>query len=233
MKEFLKKILKVLGLFDQIMSYYYCIRAVKSLILRYLSFEQRSIFLKTEDPVRYGAIYLAINRIISYDIPGAFAEIGVYRGYTSRIIHMLAPDRKLILFDTFDGFPDKDLDSKSDKRFVDTSIDLVKKVMGNMDNVYFRKGYFPETALGLENERFAFVMLDVDLYGPTLSGLEFFYSRLSPGGYIFIHDYNSPESDWAVSRAVNEFMINKPESIICIPDAFGSAIICKDRRLPD
>jgi O-methyltransferase len=194
--------------------------------LKYLSIEERLIFLNTPDPVRYGAIKLAIDRIIKDNISGAFAEVGVYQGHTSKIIHTLAPHKVFYLFDTFEGFPKKDLGGREDNRFQDTGLDVVKKIIGNLDNIKFREGYFPETAKGLENEVFAFVMLDVDLYPPTLSGLEFFYPRLSPGGYLFIHDYSD---GWEVYRAVNDFMRDKKEGIVCLPDIWGSAVICKSR----
>jgi O-methyltransferase len=70
-------------------------------------------------------------------------------------------------------------------------------------------------------------MLDADLFAPTLAGLTFFYQRVTPGGYIFIHDFNSPESDWAVSRAIGEFMKDKPERIVEIPDMGGSVLFRK------
>lgn len=229
-KNITKKFLKMIGLFNLMKGYYYNIIAAftKSFYLQYLPIAQRKYFLITNDPVRYGSIGLALERLNKLTILGALAEVGVYRGVTSKIIHALAPDRKFYLFDTFEGFPVKDLEIEKDNRFKDTNKELVKKTIGNMDNVYLRPGYFPETTSGLENEVFAFVMLDVDLYAPTLAGLKFFYDRLSPGGYIFLHDYNSPESNWSVSRAADEFMADKPESIICIPDSCGSALICKN-----
>lgn len=193
----------------------------------FLPYEDRKIFTDTGDPVRYGAIFLAINTIKKYKIPGSFAEVGVYRGETAKIIHHLYPERRLYLFDTFEGFPENDLDGKIDSRFKETSLELVKENIGDLKNIIFKKGYFPESAKGLEGETFAFVMLDVDLYRPTLDGLKFFYPKLTVDGYIFIHDYNNPESDWAVSRAVNEYMKNKPEKILEIPDWGGSVIIRK------
>jgi hypothetical protein len=57
-------------------------------------------------------------------------------------------------------------------------------MLGTLHNAIILKGYFPETARGLENERFAFVMLDVDNYEASLAGLEFFYPRLNHGGYM-------------------------------------------------
>lgn len=176
-----------------------------------------------DDYVRYGMIALAINSLQKENIAGSFAEVGVYRGNTSKMIHAFAPERKLYLFDTFEGFPVTDLEVDDD-RFGDTNVETLKKTMGDLNNICIKKGYFPETAQGLENESFAFVMLDLDLYNPTLAGLQFFYPRMQPGGYIFAHDYNSPESNWAVSRAVNQFMRDKPEKIIEIPDKWGSIL---------
>ena len=49
------------------------------------------------------------NALRSRGVSGAFAELGVYRGDASRAIHTAAPERRLYLFDTFDGFPAQDL----------------------------------------------------------------------------------------------------------------------------
>jgi O-methyltransferase len=98
-----------------------------------------------------------------------------------------------------------------------------------VNGVVFRPGYFPDSAAGLEEEVFSLVMLDVDLYKPTLAGLTFFYPRLSPGGYLFIHDYTNVESDHAVSRATEEFMADKPEALIESPDMWGTVILRRNR----
>ncbi|MBI2954900.1 MAG: hypothetical protein HYY30_11340, partial [Chloroflexi bacterium] len=111
----------------------------------------------SDDYVRYGTIALAINTIRKENIAGSFAEVGVYRGNTSRIIHSLAPDKKLYLFDTFEGFPQGDVEC-ADDRFQDTSIEVLKATIGDLHNIVIRKGYFPETTQGLESESFAFVM---------------------------------------------------------------------------
>jgi len=178
------------------------------------------------DPVRFATLALAINQIRKNNIEGSFVEVGVWRGDTSRFIHLLAPERTLYLFDTFEGFPSEDLE-RDDDRFRDTSEEIVKKQIGDLNNIVIKKGYFPETTRGLENEVFAFVLLDLDLYKPTLAGLNFFYPRMKSGGYIFAHDYNSPESNWAISRATNEFMQDKPEKIVEIPDVWGSIVFRK------
>src|SRR3990172_3527159 len=77
------------------------------------------------DYVRYCTIGTAIQRIVSENVRGSLAEIGVYKGEVSRFVHRLVPERKYYLFDTFEGFPDKILGpnvTKDDReRFRDTS----------------------------------------------------------------------------------------------------------------
>jgi O-methyltransferase len=179
------------------------------------------------DDVRYSMLALAIQRLDTDKIPGAFAEIGVYRGVTSSFIHLQAPHRRFYLFDTFEGFPKESLEGVKDTRFKDTSIQAVSTILGDTTNIEFRKGFFPSTAAGLETEQFAFVMLDVDLYQPALDVFAFFYPRMVRGGYFFMHDYNSPESNRAISRAAQEFMADKAEFLIETPDYSGSALFRK------
>ena len=148
------------------------------------------------------------------------AELGVYRGEYSRILHRLSPSRKLYLFDTFGGFQDG-----TDNRFRDTSADLVRKVVnGDPNKVLIREGFFPQTTEGLELEKFAFVMLDGDRYEVTLAGLRFFVPRLVKGGYLFANDFNNPESEQAVSRAFAEFFGNS-KPYVEIPDRWGSVVL--------
>jgi len=190
-------------------------------------YKMHKFLLSTDDPIRYTTIALAIHNIKEKKISGNFAEVGVYRGNTSKIIHALAPKTLLYLFDTFEGFTIK-LSQNADKRFKDTTIDILKKNMGDLNNVKIVKGLFPDTVRGLENECFSLVMIDHDKYKPTLLELNFFYQKVFPGGYIFIHDYNNPfESNAEVHNAVNEFMKDKIEKIVQIPDKWGSIIIRK------
>jgi O-methyltransferase len=183
----------------------------------------------SRDYVRYASLALAIRTLEREKVPGAFAEVGVYRGETSRFLRGCAPERRLYLFDTFEGFPlaDRERENAADSRFQDTSEEVVRRAVGDGPNVVIRKGRFPGTAAGLEGESFAFVLLDLDVFAPTLAGLEFFYPRLSPGAYVFVHDYNSPESNAACFRAVQQALQGKPERVIELPDVWGSVVFRK------
>jgi len=180
----------------------------------------------SDDYFRYVTLGLAAQRVLDERIPGAFAEVGVWRGETSAFLHRLAPERRLYLFDTFSGFPDRDLPrGATDARFRDTSEQAVRRRVGPSPNVVLRSGYVPDTLAGLEDETFAFVLLDLDLLQPTQASLEFFHPRLSPGGYLMVHDYNNPESDWACKRALDAFLADRPERVIELGDVWGSALI--------
>lgn len=127
------------------------------------------------------------------------AELGVFKGAFSRLINMKFNDKYLYLFDTFEGFDSQEgvkemqegnCDEKFIKYFSENNEDMVIKSMPYRDMCIVRKGLFPDTARGLEKERFGFVSLDVDFGNSTLLGLEYFYPRLIENGYIFVHDYN-------------------------------------------
>lgn len=155
-----------------------------------------------KDYTRLFTFELCAKEIIENNVVGEVAELGVFRGDFSRLLNEIFHDKKLYLFDTFESFCSKDIEEERKNKYMkddiitqvtqglkDTNVEYVMSKMKNKDKVIIKKGYFPES-LGSLEERFCFVSLDVDLYRPTLEGLKYFYERLSPGGYIFIHDYN-------------------------------------------
>ena len=168
-------------------------------------------------------------------VAGSLAELGVYKGTTAKLLHELMPARTLWLFDTFEGFDARDLAHErrtgSDGfRFDDTSLEAVLRHVGASDRVRACKGRFPDTAAQVpDDERFALVHLDADLYKPTADALAFFYPRMSPGGFIVLHDYGS--GAWpGIAQAADAFFADKPESIVRIPDKSGTAIVRRIKR---
>jgi O-methyltransferase len=70
-------------------------------------------------------------------------------------------------------------------------------------------------------------MVDFNKYESTRAALDFFYPRMEHGGFVFVHDYNSPESNWACARALDEFLADKSEKPVPIPDGWGTAVFRK------
>jgi O-methyltransferase len=196
--------------------------------MRFPSFElalHESIAI-SDDYFRYATLGLALQRVLDERVPGALAEVGVWRGETSAFLHQLAPQRRLYLFDTFAGFPEQDLPAgREDSRFRDTSAEAVRRRVGPSANVILKPGHVPGVLSEAADQRFAFVLLDLDLFDPTRASLEFFYPRLSPGAYLIVHDYNNEESDWACKRALDEFLAGRPERVVELGDVWGSAVV--------
>ena len=187
------------------------------------------------DKVRLYNFWLQIQRIEKDSIEGDFAELGVYKGDSAKLLHLMAPGRTIHLFDTFEGFTGTDLQPETGeastyttKNFADTSINKVlKNIGGDPAQLKVHAGYFPQSAEGLDDVSYALVNLDADLYNPTKAGLEYFYPHLSPGGVIFIHDYNYK---WeGLMKAVDEFIATIPEKLILVPDLDSTVMIIKNR----
>ena len=125
------------------------------------------------------------------------AEGGVYRGNFAKEINRCFPNSKLYLFDTFEGFDKKDMEIEKrtyenfglkEGDLSNTSVELVLSKMKYPENVIVKKGYFPDTASGIEDE-FCFVNIDFDLFMPVYEGIKFFYPKMIKGSVLLIHDY--------------------------------------------
>src|SRR5215471_15703049 len=173
------------------------------------------------DGVRFNFLSLTCDQLIKEGLRGAIAELGVYKGNTAFLLAELARhfDTKAYLLDTYEGFPDEDMVGESEQvqKFSDTSLESVRSLVGEK-NVSFVKGRFPETLNAIpDTERFCLVHLDCDLYAPFSAGLQHFYPRLLPGGFLIMHDYSSLH--WPlIEKVVDEFFADKPECPILIPD---------------
>lgn len=187
---------------------------------------------KVGNYIRIKAFELIVNEISEAGVQGDVAEVGVFQGDFARHINEAFPDRIFYLFDTFQGFDQRDVTveqkekySKGDQDFSKTSIDVVLGKMVNKNKCVVKQGYFPESLNGLESN-FAFVSLDADLYKPIYDGLTYFYPRLNSGGVIFIHDYNNSKYPGA-KDAVRKYCKENHVTFIPIPDAWGTAVIRK------
>jgi len=199
------------------------------------------------DKVRFYNWWFQVERLRRDGVPGDFAELGVYKGESAKILNLMDASRTFHLYDTFEGFKEEDLQGEtgeaatySTRNFADTSLEAVKRYLGNSNRFVYHPGRFQELAeaptpespppIGggdLGEGAVALVNIDVDLYTPTKAGLEYFYPLLSPGGVIIIHDYNHK---WpGIKKAADEFAARIPESLIMVPDRDGSVMIVKSR----
>lgn len=178
------------------------------------------------DYVRLAALELLCRRLEG--VPGAAAELGVYRGFFARCINLLLPQRRLYLFDSFEGFSrEANASASFQAAHENTTIEKVLSIMPHPEAVTVKPGFFPESLQGLE-DRFCLVSLDVDFARTTLEGLRYFWPRLERGGCILLHDWGSPKLP-GVAQALREYEaeIGKTIPAVPLPDVGGTLVLCK------
>ena len=161
------------------------------------------------------------------------AEVGVFQGEFAAAISRAFPGRSFYLFDTFEGFDARDVaveiregfSHSEEKHFSNTTVEEALSKLENKNLAVVCKGYFPETTKEVQEDQFLFVSLDVDLYLPTLAGLEYFYPKMVPGGCILIDDYYG-EGYRGVKAAIDLYESKCGKLIKCpIGDHSGIAIL--------
>src|SRR5215217_3679490 len=75
--------------------------------LQYLE-RERNIDAVYFDYIRLSTLELLSHEIKANNVPGNVAELGVFKGKFARFINQYFPDRSLYLFDTFEGFDQRD-----------------------------------------------------------------------------------------------------------------------------
>ncbi len=178
-------------------------------------------------------LFEELARRAAASVPGSFAELGVFQGGNAFVANTLLGDeiegRPYHLFDSFEGFPTLSHHDPASRAgdFKDTSLEEVRSMFSHFPNTHIHVGFFSDTLADVADERFSLVYVDCDLYEPAVECCAFFYDRLNPGGFLLFHDYYTQKLDLppqikapfdGITRAVNAFLSDKPESIIPFPE---------------
>jgi len=189
---------------------------------------------------RLQALIDAVRYCVRRNIPGDFAECGVWRG--GSVLAMLltlqeegVSDRDVHLFDTFEGMTaptEHDVspldppaletwnqaEGKAWKEFFDDSIFNLEQVREALTTsgypthrLHFVKGPVEDTLPTNAPGRLALLRLDTDWYESTRHELEHLYPRLQPGGVLIIDDYGHWDG---ARRAVDEYMEEQEEQLL-------------------
>lgn len=148
------------------------------------------------------------------DVPGDIIECGVYQGNSftwlanlSVILEPFAINRRIIGFDTFEGFAS--IDSSADPadvssdNFADTNYEIISKSLENLDAVRpvnkvnrfeLVKGDIVTSLPKYVDEHpwmtCAMLILDTDLYRPTLTALSTVLPIMPKGAVVVFDEYN-------------------------------------------
>ena len=185
-------------------------------------------------PERILALCEATRYLIRNQVEGDFVECGVWRGGSMSAVartlrHMRAVNRKLWLYDTFEGMSapscvDVDFlgrpaavmmaDEKAKSKnphdpnsiWCRSPLDGVRQTMVEtgypMSKIQFVKGMVEQTLPEHKPDRIALLRLDTDWYESTKCELEHLFPRLAPGAVLIIDDYGHWDG---CRRAVDEY----------------------------
>lgn len=188
--------------------------------------------------VRLSNVAELIHQVIEDDVPGAFVELGVWRGGTCIFAsHAFSHDRKkgpndrsIHVFDAFDKLPGYGGDSDylaNSEASVRTTFEQFQ-AMG--PSVHFHVGLFKDTtptfraANRLEDKRIAILRVDGNFYDSYSDAMYDMYEYVPVGGFVIFDDV---VSHLAVLRFWNDFKADQhiSEELVRIDD--GSAFFRK------
>lgn len=166
-------------------------------------------------------------------LEGSLIEIGVWKGGTGALIARQASlcgiDDPVYLCDTFTGVvkaSDKDSTYKGGEH-ADTTRQTVQTLLDDfrLDNVRILEGIFPdETSRFVEQERFKFCHIDVDVYQSANDIVEWIWPKMSIGGMIVYDDYGFVDCD-GITEHVEEQRSSKDRLVLY--NLNGHAVVVK------
>lgn len=201
---------------------------------------------------RIWSLLRAVDYVHTNKIAGDFVECGVWRGGSvmamiAQLQTLNAPERKIWLYDTFEGMTaptSHDVDSVGG---VSAAQLLNATEVADGNNVWcvasledveanlFKTKYSPEqlvfvkgdVALTLKEnspEKIALLRLDTDWYESTKAELEILYPKLVPGGVCILDDYGH----WQGARkAVDDYFEQLGARPLLMPIDFSGRIFTK------
>jgi O-methyltransferase len=175
---------------------------------------------------RLRVIAKSIEKIDAEGIEGDIVECGVWKGGVVILARLLSPNRKVWLYDTFNGMANlSEFDTTKDGYVMpegkaavsqyEVARNLAETYTLHHDRIRFVEGRVEDTLLDRNNlpEKIALLHLDTDWYHSTKIELIVLWPRLTKGGVLIVDDYGH----WKGSRkAVEEYFPPVERNIIHI-----------------
>ena len=153
---------------------------------------------------------------------GHIVEFGCYVGTTSVPMakRLAATDKKLHVYDSFEGLPEKTAEDQSPAGLQFKSGELAaskKQLIKNFKQAglplpIINKGWFNEISNEQVPQSICFAYLDGDYYLSVLDPLKLIWNKLSPGAIILVDDYAN-EALPGASKAVDCWLKTHPAKL--------------------
>jgi hypothetical protein len=139
---------------------------------------------------------------------GPRLELGVCNGES--LLLMAQHDSMTIGVDSFEGMGEPsahDITAEGVNQYPKGRLRAdyleVSRRFAHLKDVEIIKGWIPEVLLNIPTVKFAFVHVDLDHYVPTVSAIDWCWSRMSPHGILCCDDY-FPDCEILASLAIKE-----------------------------
>ena len=163
-----------------------------------------------------------LEKVLNANVSGDVVEFGCYVGTTSVPLgkRLMDTDKKLYVYDSFEGLPEKTQEDESPAglQFVAGELLATKKqLIKNFKQAHaplpiITKGWFSDITLAQVPQQIAFAYLDGDYYHSVLDPLKLIWDRLTPGAIILVDDYAN-EALPGAARAVDEWLKTHPAKL--------------------
>jgi len=161
---------------------------------------------------RWDVVDCVADYLVNAEIPGDYAEFGVYKGttfgYAANLFHHLFPEMRFLAFDSFEGLPEPKGVDRSEQGFASGFFkgQFAADEEEFRNNVYAAAPYLPperllttkgwfdktltrEYAKNIDLQQFACVWIDCDFYESTVPVLNFITPYLAIGSVILFDDW--------------------------------------------
>lgn len=152
-----------------------------------------------------------LSKMASF-LDGDFVECGVYKGATTSYL-IKNCKTKIHLFDSWEGLSsltEFDGEYYKTQKWI-SDINEAKTKLKKYNNAFFYKGWIPSRFNEIKDSQISLLHLDLSLYQPTKDALNFFWSKMVPGGLV-VCNFHEGYSIGA-EKAVKDFFNNKLQLI--------------------
>jgi len=169
---------------------------------RFLEAYQRGVKACEVDYKFHWRVHVALwAASYAVNLPGAFVECGVNRGFLSSAIMQYLRwndlNKQFFLFDTFSGLDESLINEeeialgrlKFTRERYSECYEKVKENFAEFHNVTLVRGSIPSTLVQVEINSVCFLSIDMNCAAPEIAAANFFWPKMVQHGVILLDDY--------------------------------------------
>ncbi|MDQ3093733.1 MAG: TylF/MycF family methyltransferase [bacterium] len=188
------------------------------------SFENTKLISDQVEPQELSVIMREFRSVLDKSVPGDVIELGCYEGTTSlflqRELMKSKAEKKLWLYDSFEGLPNKSSADSSPAGLQFKTGELLASKQTLISNFKksslpiprIKKAWFSDLKPSDLPDKISFAFLDGDYYASIWDSLSLVWPKLSEGAVVIVDDYSS-EALPGAAKAVNDWLKRHPADL--------------------